>query len=941
MRPAVLPSSRRRPRPATRRARLLAERLEQRALLTITADPVPQFVAYTGVPERLIPATFTESDKALTAADFTATIDWGDGTTSAGDIAETADGTFSVSALKTYTGPGTYPIGPGTYPVTVTISSPVNGDAASTAEVDASLLDASGGGSSAGTTRGVAGGNQGHYVADYAAGVVLDYNYNFLTGGSPFITVPGPGGGASRPTGLALLPGATDRLVIVTADGTIAVWANPGVPGIPLAGQAATTVVDHSASGADYEGVTVGTIPAAGGGTESVIFVANFATGKVEAYDAQTFAPVDLGAGAFTDPTLPAGYAPFNLQDINGTVYVAFAEQSGATGQAVDGAGKGYLDAFDPSGHFLARFDTGGGLNAPSGIALAPSDLGVYAGHLLVANTGDGTITVLDPSNPSAPSSSLPGVLGKVAGAGGGPLVVDGLWGLSAVTYNDYGSTYTYLYASSAVGGGQLAGFYYNPTLARVSAQPTTGITNAPDDTIEFLGMPSHLIWLGQFVDATGAVDGSDAASLSVTIDWGDGSAPTAGSLTLDTGVNLPSGADYAISGTAPYTATGTYHATLTVATAGGVSYTHDFTVTVLDGSDPVVEPIAVPGSPILNSGAGATPPAITMVPSFPAVATAPASVPLGSFTGPIAAYTVAINWGDGSTPSFGQLTPAPTLPGATSTCYEISGSHYYKLAGTYTVTIDLLGPNGLSEFASTTADVAPSRLALAGNPVVFLAAQGQPLTAELGTFTFDGAASLPTSDFIANVDWRDGSPPTRAEVHLMLPPGGTAHPYYAVVATHTYRTAGNYAPLINVIAPDGESWWCSTPSPSRPTPRARRTSRVPSRSWRRKASRRRIPSSPPSTRRPAPTPGPPPGATAPTRPSPRSEPSAPTAPWSSMGSTARTPTPRRTTSTSWPASSPPAASSTRSSTTRRSSRRRTPRRACPPRRSPAMPASG
>ena len=431
------------------------------------------------------------------------------------------------------------------YPVTVSITSPVNGDAASTAEVDPSLLDAQdtpspGGPAVPGDSRGVVG---GEYVADYQAGEVVDYGT--WSGGSTLIAVPGPGGGTSSPTGVALLPGAgtAEELFVVTADGMIAVWTNPGGFAVLPVGQAATTVVDNSASGADYEGVTTGTIPTANGGTEPVIYVANLASGKVETYDAQTFAPVDLGSGAFADPSLPAGYAPFNVQDVGGTVYVAYAEQSGTKGHAVDGAGLGFVDSFDATGHFVARFTTPGGFDAPSGIAPAPSDMGVYAGDLLVVNTGDGTISVLDPNDPTAAGPSLPGVLGRVAGAGGGPLVVPGLWGLTATTFHNDGSTYTYLYDSSGTAAAELGGFFYNPTLAVATAPPTTGIDGAPLFVDEYLGDPApHTLSLGQFVDAGGAVDGSDAGRLSVTIDWGLGSGPTPATLTYESGRTSPRG---------------------------------------------------------------------------------------------------------------------------------------------------------------------------------------------------------------------------------------------------------------------------------------------------------------------------------------------------------------------------------------------------------------
>ena len=103
------PLSARRRRPS---ARLLAEGLEPRALLTMSPlaipDTPPQPVA--GVADTIVAATFTDSDTTVTPADFTATISWGDGSSGPGTISRAADGTLSVSGVKTYASVGQYPL---------------------------------------------------------------------------------------------------------------------------------------------------------------------------------------------------------------------------------------------------------------------------------------------------------------------------------------------------------------------------------------------------------------------------------------------------------------------------------------------------------------------------------------------------------------------------------------------------------------------------------------------------------------------------------------------------------------------------------------------------------------------------------------------------------------------------------------------------------------
>ena len=128
--------------------------------------------------------------------------------------------------------------------------------------------------------------------------------------------------------------------------------------------------------------------------------------------------------GSFTDPNLPSGYAPFNVQNLDGTLYVTYAQRDNATNDEVAGAGLGVVDKFALNGDFLGRVASGGTLNAPWGLAIAPSSFGAMAGDLLVGNFGDGHINIYDPA------TFMP--MGQVMDASNHPVVIDGLWGISA-----------------------------------------------------------------------------------------------------------------------------------------------------------------------------------------------------------------------------------------------------------------------------------------------------------------------------------------------------------------------------------------------------------------------------------------------------------------------------------------------------------------------------
>lgn len=157
-------------------------------------------------------------------------------------------------------------------------------------------------------------------------------------------------------------------------------------------------------------------------GSGNLLYAADFHNNRIDVFDS-AFKPVTLPAGAFHDPDLPAGFAPFGIQAINGNIYVAYARQDPEKKDEVAGAGQGYVDVFDPNGQLIRRFASNGQLNAPWGMALAPAGFGEFGNRLLIGNFGDGTINAYDLASGD--------FAGTLKDAGQKPIQISGLWGIA------------------------------------------------------------------------------------------------------------------------------------------------------------------------------------------------------------------------------------------------------------------------------------------------------------------------------------------------------------------------------------------------------------------------------------------------------------------------------------------------------------------------------
>jgi uncharacterized protein (TIGR03118 family) len=196
-----------------------------------------------------------------------------------------------------------------------------------------------------------------------------------------------------------------DRFIFATEGGTVAGWQS----GTTAATQAMTP-------DAVYKGLALGTL---GGATN--LYVANFGAGTVDVFN-NAYGPTAV-LGNFTDPNLPAGYAPFNIVNLGNLLYVTYALQDAGKHDDVPGAGNGFVDIFTTNGAFVQRLISRGALDSPWGMALAPASFGPLGGDLLIGNFGDGTINAFNPTTGA--------FLGTLNDTSGNPIVNQGLWGLA------------------------------------------------------------------------------------------------------------------------------------------------------------------------------------------------------------------------------------------------------------------------------------------------------------------------------------------------------------------------------------------------------------------------------------------------------------------------------------------------------------------------------
>jgi uncharacterized protein (TIGR03118 family) len=279
------------------------------------------------------------------------------------------------------------------------------------------------------------------WIANNRSGSTTVYNGS----GQPFpaatplrVQIPAPASSnpASAPTGPVFNPtsgfvlsgGQPATFLFASEDGTISGWNSS-------AGASAAIVVDNSESGAVYKGLALG--DASSGPS---LYAANFSAGVIDVFD-RNFSQIIL-QGSFTDPDLPPGFAPFNIQNIGNRLFVTYALQDEAKRDDVSGQGNGFVDVFDLDGALIKRLVSNGNLNSPWGLALAPDQFGDFSKSLLVGNFGDGTINAYDPVSGA--------YLGALQDSNGAAISIAGLWALQFGNGGNGGDAHT-LYFTAGI----------------------------------------------------------------------------------------------------------------------------------------------------------------------------------------------------------------------------------------------------------------------------------------------------------------------------------------------------------------------------------------------------------------------------------------------------------------------------------------------------------
>ncbi|HVX11311.1 MAG TPA: TIGR03118 family protein [Pirellulales bacterium] len=469
-------------------------------------------------------------------------------------------------------------------------------------------------------------------------------------------------------------------------------------------GSAATQVA--AVSGAEFTGLAT-----ANDGTNSFLYAADFHGDKIDVFNA-SFQATTLSANAFTDSALPAGYAPYNIQLIGTQLYVTYALQDAAKETATVGAGDGAIAIYKLDGTLVQTLVApGGSLNAPYGMAMAPSTFGDFAGDLLVADSGDGHILAYNSSG------TLQGTLSGGTNATT-PLSIPGVRGLTFGNgaQSGAGDTGTLYYSAGSGGNGQLG-----------------EILNAFDQPLGVVPTTISATQGQSFSQTLAALDDSNtsfqAGNFIAQINWGDGNSTTGTAVSNGNGgFNIVGGHSYPTAGV------------------------RQITLTVSDGTKTLTK-VAV--AAIVDTSFTATPATLstTQHQAF--------SGAVGTFTdvtgpGIAADYVASINWGD-NTSSTGTIS----LSGNT---FQVVGSHTYTGVGDFSVTATVSEVNSatatsaIGTIASTAVVADPNTLTATATS--FDAKQGTATNVTVATFT-DTYAAATADIFTATINWESGSSST------------------------------------------------------------------------------------------------------------------------------------------------------------------------------------
>jgi uncharacterized protein (TIGR03118 family) len=249
-----------------------------------------------------------------------------------------------------------------------------------------------------------------------------------IPGGEPTGQVFNPTSGFVVSSGMSSGPA---MFIFASESGNITGW-NANVPPPPFSTQAQPAA--HTPD-AVYKGLAI-----ASSGGNTYLYATDFHHNRIDVFDS-SFTPATL-SGNFTDPNLPAHFAPFGIQAFGNTLLVTYAMQDADAHDDVAGPGNGFVDVFTSSGRFVRRLISRGALNSPWGLALAPSGFGAFSHALLVGNFGDGTISAF------ARSGNSWRFHGKLQDRDRRPIAISGLWSLDFGNDGMAGSSHTLFFTA-------------------------------------------------------------------------------------------------------------------------------------------------------------------------------------------------------------------------------------------------------------------------------------------------------------------------------------------------------------------------------------------------------------------------------------------------------------------------------------------------------------
>jgi hypothetical protein len=696
--------------------------------------------ANTGLPPSdSVVGTFADANPAAQASDFTATIDWGDGSAaSIGTVGLTADGLgFKVLGSHTYARPGNY----GAKVLVTDV-----GGATATLTGLVRVTDAP----LTGVPRAIAA-VEGQDTGPIVLAIVDD---------------PNPLAAAADLTATVLWgdPGAAPDAATVTLVGSTSSGTTFAVLGSHTYDEEGTFPVTLSVATATGVGTTF--TPATGTATVSDAPLAPGPTVPVAGI-AGSLLPAGAVLATFTDSDPGAAASDFSgTIDWGDDAPPSPATFTGPTGGPLSVNGTHtYLKEGDyPVGVTIA--DAGGSTATAHGLAaIADAPLAPTAAAGISATEGVpvaavGLATFTDP-DPAAVAGAFAAVIdwgdgspmstGMVSGPTGGPFTVTG-----SHTYTDESKApYTINVRVTDSGGSQGS----TTLTASVSDAALTAAAGASITAVE--GAPFQEVPVATFHDASpqGA-----ATDFIATIHWGDGTSSPGSITSLGRDVD---GANYQVLGSHTFTRAGTFPIGVTVSDVGGATTSPaqvPAAATVADA------PLSATGASIVgNEGAEVAARLAVFSDADPA--------------GQAGDFQVTIDWGDASTPTTGLVTLDP----AGGHTFQVSASHTFAEEGSYPLTVTISDTGGATTVATGTATIADAPpVAAAAQPAV-ATTEGQRFAGAVAAFTaVVGTNPEPIADFTATIDWGDGTPPTEGNVIPTETPGA-----YLVSGIHTYVDSG------------------------------------------------------------------------------------------------------------------------------------------------------